>query len=125
MFPDGVERKIVGRKTHYTWQSHSPWLAPLRRIAFRMRVRRRPPFQNPHVVIAWEPAAMALLSSLAMGAGGRRRLVWHFHEYPDLNPSLGRARAATSTLPAVMPIDPISWFFRTNTEENAFWRKWD
>ena len=88
MLPDGVERKILGR-THYTWQNHSPWLAPLRRIAFRMRVRRGISRSNPHVVIACEPPAMAALSSLAMGAGARRRMIWHFHEYPDLNPSFG------------------------------------
>ncbi|MFC1719538.1 glycosyltransferase family 4 protein [Pseudomonadota bacterium] len=86
--PDSVERVILS-KTDYTWRRKLPLLAPWRRRLFSARLARALKNIRPDLVIVYEPPAMATLGRLMKKKQLVGRVVWHFHEQPELWPGIG------------------------------------
>jgi hypothetical protein len=86
--PDGVDRVILSR-TDYSWRRKLPLLAPWRRRLFSARLRGALHDIQPDLVIVYEPPAMAALGRLNKKKRLVGRVVWHFHEQPELWPGIG------------------------------------
>lgn len=86
--PESAERVILS-KTDYSWRRKFPLLAPWRRRMFSSRLASALKDIKPHLVIVYEPPAMAALGRLVGKQSRPFNVVWHFHEYPETGPDIG------------------------------------